>query len=338
MIDLKTTYMGLELKHPIVASASPQSKSLDGVKRLADAGASAITLFSLFEEQIRNEQETLEFLIGRSTYSSSESLNYFPAADTYSVGPGDYLELIYQASRAVDVPIIGSLNGVTELGWIEYAQSMVEAGAKALELNIFFLPVDFLLSSEQVEEQYIHIVEAVSTAVNVPVAVKLSPFFSSTGNMARKLVRAGAKGLVLFNRFYQPDFDIDNRVVESTLELSQPSEIRLPLLWISVLYGHLNASMAATTGVETSKEALKYVMAGADVVMTTSSLLRHGEAHLGTIIRGFEEWMEANRFESVAQMKGSMSYQNCAEPEAMVRANYLKMLLSFSGQPKAVKR
>ncbi|MBX7133038.1 MAG: dihydroorotate dehydrogenase-like protein [Fimbriimonadaceae bacterium] len=329
-MDLTTTYLGLQLKHPIVASSSPQSKNLDGIKRLADAGAAAITLFSLFEEQIRHEQETLEFLIGRSTYNSPESLSYFPDPGDYSVRPDDYVELIYEASRAVDVPIIGSLNGVSELGWIEYARDMVDAGAKALELNIFFLPVDIEVSGAQVEEQYINVVQAVSNAVHVPVAVKLSPFFSSTGNMARRLVKAGAKGLVLFNRFYQPDFDIEKRAVESKLELSQPSEIRLPLLWISVLYGQLGCSLAATTGVQSAMEVLKYLMAGADVVMTTSSLLRFGEGHLRTILHDFEQRLERHEFESVSQMRGSMSYRNCAEPEAMVRANYLKMLQSYS--------
>jgi dihydroorotate dehydrogenase (fumarate) len=237
--------------------------------------------------------------------------------------------LVYQASRAVDVPIVASLNGVTEHGWIEYAKDMVEAGASALELNIFFLPVDIHLSSAEVEEQYVRVVESVRHAVQVPIAVKLSPFFSSTGHMAQRLVKAGANGLVLFNRFYQPDFNIEDRVVESRLDLSQPSEIRLPLLWISVLSGQVKCSLAATTGVQGAEEVVKYLMAGADAVMTTSSLLRHGESHLGTIRKGLEEWMDAHQFESVAQMKGSMSMANCAEPEAFVRANYLKILQSY---------
>ncbi|HWA82246.1 MAG TPA: dihydroorotate dehydrogenase-like protein [Fimbriimonadaceae bacterium] len=328
-MDLKTTYLGLDLKHPIVASSSPLSKNLDGVKRLADAGASAIILFSLFEEQIRQEQDILEFLIGRSTYNSPESISYFPSVADYNAGPADYLELIYKASHSVDVPVIGSLNGVTELGWIEYAKDMVEAGAKAIELNIYFLPVDIGLTGAEVEEQYIHVVQAVRQAVKVPVTVKLSPFFSATANMAKRLVDAGASGLVLFNRFYQPDFDLDNRAVESKLDLSQPPEIRLPLLWISVLYGRLKCSLAATTGVESHVEALKYVLAGADAVYTTSSLLRHGEQQLGKIVQGFRDWMEQNEYESVAQMKGSMSQRNCAEPGAFVRANYIKVLQSF---------
>lgn len=328
-MDLKTTYLGLELAHPLVASSSPQSKNVDGIRRLADAGAAAITLFSLFEEQIRNEQETMEFLMGRSTYSSPESLDYFPQADEYNVGPDAYLELIYQGSRAVDVPLIASLNGITELGWIQYARDIVEAGAKAIELNLYFLPVEFNLASEEVEQQYLDVVRSVREAVDVPIAVKLSPYFTALPNLARRLVEAGADGLVLFNRFYQPDFDIENRVVESKLELSHPLEIRLPLLWISVLRGRLECSLAATTGVEGATEALKYVMGGADAVMTTSSLLRHGERHLRSIVDGMARWMEKHGFESVEQMKGSMSLQNCGEPAAFVRANYLKMLQSY---------
>jgi dihydroorotate dehydrogenase (fumarate) len=333
-MDLTTTYLGLELKHPIIASSSPQSKDIDGIKRLAEGGASAIVLFSLFEEQIRNEQETLEFLIGRTTYNSPESLSYFPASAEYNAGPGDYLELIYKASQEVDVPIIASLNGVSELGWIQYAKDMVEAGAKALELNIFFLPVDIAVSGSEVEEQYVNVVRSVRSAVQVPVTVKLSPFFSSTGHMASRLVKAGADGLVLFNRFYQPDFDIEKRVVESRLELSGAPEMRLPLLWISVLHGRLGCSLAATTGVESEEQVLKYLLAGADAVYTTSALLRNGEGYVSHMVDGVRKWMERYDIESVRQMKGSMSYRNCAEPQAVVRANYLKMLQSF--RPKAV--
>lgn len=330
-MNLSTRYLGLELKHPIVASSSPQSKTLDGIRRLADSGASAITMFSLFEEQIRAEQEKIEFLIGKTTYSHPESLTYFPQSADYAVGPGEYLNLIYQATQAVDVPIIASLNGVTEHGWIDYAKDMVDAGASAIELNIFFLPVDITTTSEEVEEQYVKVVESVSSAVSVPITVKLSPYFSSTGHMARRLVDAGAKGLVLFNRFYQPDFDVDQRVVQSKLDLSQPGEIRLPLLWISVLFDQLRCSLAATTGVQTSLEVVKYLLAGADAVMTTSSLLRNGESHLESLLTGLQEWMASHEFESVEQMKGSMSLKNCAEPEAFVRANYLKVLQSYSG-------
>lgn len=330
-MDLTTKYLGLELKHPIVASSSPLSKNLDGVKRLADAGASAIVLFSLFEEQIRYEQESLEHLIACSDHTSAEALTFFPSYADYHVGPGDYLELIHRASRAVDAPVIGSLNGVSEHGWVEYAKDMVEAGAKALELNIYFLPVDINLTSQHVEDQYIHVVQAVRGAVHVPIAVKLCPFFSSTGHMASRLVHAGADGLVMFNRLYQPDFDIEERVVESKLELSRASEIRLPLLWISVLHGKLQCSLGATSGVESADEVVKYVLAGADAVMTTSALLRHGENHIGALVKGLESWMDQNGFESVSQMKGSMSHRNCAEPQAFVRANYLKMLQSYRG-------
>lgn len=328
-MNLSTRYLGLDLKHPIVASSSPQSKTLDGIRRLADAGASAITLFSLFEEQIRAEQESIDFLIGKTTYSSAESLSYFPQSEDYAVGPGEYLNLIYQATQAVDVPIIGSLNGITEHGWVDYAKDMVDAGARAIELNLFFLPVDIMTTSQEVEEQYVRVVETVSSAVSVPITVKLSPYFSSTGHMARRLVEAGAQGLVLFNRFYQPDFDVEGRVVQSRLDLSQPSEIRLPLLWISVLFDRLHCSLAATTGVHSSLEVVKYLMAGADAVMTTSSLLKHGEDHLSTMLNDLQEWMSSHGFESVEQMKGSMSLKNCAEPEAFVRSNYLKVLQSF---------
>ena len=328
-MDLRTTYLGLELEHPIVASSSPLSKDLDGIKRLAEAGASAIILFSLFEEQIQKDRESLEFIIDKSSFGYAESLSFFPEPDDYDVGPYGYLELIHQASRAVDVPIIGSLNGVSEHGWSGYAKDMVSAGAAAIELNVYFLPVDLEISSQEVEEQYLRVVRTVRDAVEVPIAVKLSPYFSSTGNMAKRLVAAGANGLVLFNSFYQPDFDIEKRLVESRLELSQPAEIRLPLLWLSVLYGKLECSLGATTGVQSEREVVKYLMAGADAVMSTSALLRAGEEHLGTLVKGLGSWMDRHGYESVAQMKGSMSLQNCAEPEALVRANYIKMLQSY---------
>ncbi len=328
-MDLKTHYLGLELKHPVVASASPLSRDIDGVIRLAEAGASAIVLFSLFEEQIQFERESLEYLIGRSTDSFAESLSYFPMPNEYNLGPGDYLELIHRAAHAVDIPIIGSLNGVSEAGWTEYAKDIVEAGAKAIELNIFYVPADLDQTGHHVEDQYVDIVKAVKSVVNVPVAVKLAPFFSSMGNMGRRLVHAGADGLVLFNRFYQPDFDIDERVVESRLDLSSASEIRIALLWISLLHGRLHCSLAATSGVEGATEVVKYLLAGADAVMTTSALLRFGPKYLGSMVEGLEAWMEEQGYQSVTQMKGCMSHLKCAEPEALVRANYLKVLQSY---------
>jgi dihydroorotate dehydrogenase (fumarate) len=328
-MDLTTTYMGLKLKHPLVASAGPLSKTLDGIRRLNDAGAAAIVLFSLFEEQIRYDNESFDFLSEAGTESFAESLSYFPPAGDFRVGPDDYLDLIRRAKAAVDIPVIASLNGVTSSGWTEYAKEMVAAGADAIELNIYYIPADISLSGRDVEQRYEDVVRAVRGAVQVPIAVKLSPFFSSMGEMARRLVDAGANGLVLFNRFYQPDFDLDELEVVNDLELSQASEIRLPLLWIAVLHGRLNCSLAATRGVQTGMEVLKYVMAGADAVMTTSALLRNGVGHLKLMLKGMTDWMEKRGYESVTQMKGSMSQARVADPAAFERANYIKVLQSY---------
>ncbi len=328
-MDLTTTYLGLKLKHPIVASASPLSKSLDGIKRLEDAGAAAVVLFSLFEEQIRFENESFDFLSEVGTESFAESLSYFPPAGDYRVGPDAYLDLIRSAKAAVNIPIIASLNGVTSAGWTEYAKEMQDAGADAIELNIYYIPANVSTSGREVEQRYEDVIRAVRSAVSIPISVKLNPFFSSMGEMATRFVMAGANGLVLFNRFYQPDFDLDELEVVPDLELSTASEIRLPLLWIAVLHGRLNCSLAATRGVQTGIEVIKYVMAGADAVMTTSSLLRNGTGHLTTLLKGMTDWMEKREYESVAQMKGSMSQQKVADPTAFERANYIKVLESY---------
>lgn len=328
-MDLRTQYLGLELKHPIVASASPLSKTLDGIKRMEDAGASAIVLFSLFEEQIRADNEAFDYFSEAGTESFAESLSYFPAVEDYRMGPESYLELIRQATAACSVPIIASINGVTNSGWTEYSQLMVEAGAKAIELNIFHIPADIAISGRDVEQRYVDVVARVRAAVKAPVSVKLNPFFSSTGEMARRLVDAGADGLVLFNRFYQPDFDLEELEVVPNLELSSASEIRLPLLWIAVLHGRIKCSLAATRGVQTGTEVIKYVMAGADAVMTTSALLRNGVGHMTTLLKGISDWMERHEYESISQMKGSMSQQKVADPSAFERANYIKILQSY---------
>lgn len=328
-MDLRTQYLGLELKHPIVASASPLSKTLDGIKRMEDAGASAIVLFSLFEEQIRADNEAFDYLSEAGTESFAESLSYFPAVEDYRIGPDSYLELIRQATAACSVPIIASINGVTNSGWTEYSQLMVEAGAKAIELNIFHIPADITITGRDVEQRYVDVVARVRAAVKAPVSVKLNPFFSSTGEMARRLVDAGADGLVLFNRFYQPDFDLEELEVVPNLELSSASEIRLPLLWIAVLHGRIKCSLAATRGVQTGTEVIKYVMAGADAVMTTSALLRNGVGHMKTLLKGINDWMERHEYESISQMKGSMSQQKVADPSAFERANYIKVLQSY---------
>ncbi|MFZ1414618.1 MAG: dihydroorotate dehydrogenase-like protein [Defluviicoccus sp.] len=328
-MDLQTTYMGLKLKHPIVASSSPISRSLDGIKRMEDAGAAAITLFSLFEEQIRVENESFDFLSEAGTESYAESLSYFPDVGDYRVGPDSYLELIRQASAACTIPIIASLNGTTSAGWTDYARLMAEAGAKAIELNVYYIPADLDTSGRDVEQRYVDVIRSVRSAVSVPIAVKLSPFFSAFGEMAKRCVGAGADGLVLFNRFYQPDFDLEELEVVPDLELSSATEIRLPLLWIAVLHGRLKCSLAATGGVETGREVIKYVMAGADAVMTTSALLRNGVGHLQTLLTQTREWMERRNYDSIAQMKGSMSQLKVADPSAFERANYIKVLQSY---------
>ena len=328
-MDLRTTYMGMELQHPIVASASPLSGSVASIRRLEDAGAAAVVLFSLFEEQLKHESAALEYLMTAGTESFAESLSYFPEVDDYTVGPDRYLELVRQASEAVDIPLIASLNGITNTGWIEYARLMQEAGARGIELNIYYIPADLTTSGREVEQRYIEIVKAVKAAVSIPVAVKLSPFFSAIGSMAKALDDAGADALVLFNRFYQPDFDLDKLEVAPNLQLSTPDEIRLPLLWIAVLHGRLRASLGATRGVHSPVEVVKYLMAGADAVMTTSALLKHGVDYLGTLREGLRTWMEMRRYESVAQMKGSMSQRNVSDPTAFERANYIKTLESY---------
>lgn len=332
-MDLRTRYMGIELAHPIVASASPLSKTLDGIRRLEDAGASAIVLFSLFEEQIRRENEAYDALSAHGSESFAESLSYFPAVGQDPMGPDAYLELLRRAREAVDVPLIASLNGVTDAGWTGFAQQIAEAGAHALELNVFTLPSDLSLSGRAVEEHTLDVVTAVRRAVTIPLAVKLSPFFSAPGEMAQRLVAAGADGLALFNRFYQPDFDLERLEVEPSLELSRASEIRLPLLWIALLHGRIDASLAATTGVESATEVAKYLLAGADVVMTASALLRHGVEHLRTLVSGLEEWLERHGAAGVSQIRGSMSRQKAANPEAFERANYLRILQSRGPYP-----
>ena len=328
-MDLTTTYMGMKLKHPIIASSSPLSGNVASIKRLEDAGASAVVMFSLFEEQLKHDTAALEHLMTAGTESFAESLSYFPEIDDYTVGPDTYLEVLRKASEAVDIPIIGSLNGITNAGWIEYAQLMQQAGAKGIELNIYYIPADLTTTGREVEQRYVEIVAAVKAAVTVPVAVKLSPFFSAIGSMAKSLDDAGADALVLFNRFYQPDFDLDKLEVAPNLQLSTPDEIRLPLLWLAVLYGRLRASLGATRGVHTPIEVVKYVMAGADAVMTTSALLKNGVGYLSILRDGLKTWMDVHGYESVTQMKGSMSQRNVADPTAFERANYIKTLESY---------
>ena len=328
-MNLTTRYMGLTLKNPIVASASPLSQNLDTIRRLEDHGASAVVMFSLFEEQIRHDMDSLEHFMSVGRESFGEALSYFPVVDEHAVGPTRYLELLRKASAAVDIPIIASLNGTSDRGWIDFATLMQEAGAKGIELNIYYIPTAMDRTGAQIEEQYLDVVARVKSAVTIPVAVKVGPYFSSFAHMAGRLDRAGADALVLFNRFYQPDFDIETREVVPSLMLSRPEEIRLPLLWIALLHGRVKASLAATTGVHGAVQALKYLMAGADVVMSTSALLQQGPAFLSRLIAELSAWMEKKGYESVAQLRGSMSQQSIPQSMAFVRGNYIKILESY---------
>lgn len=325
-MDLRTRYMGLELMHPVVASASPLSTDLDGIKRLEDGGAAAVVMFSLFEEQLRQEMAAFDHLTTSGAESFAESLTYFPELDDYHVGPDSYLDLVRRAAEAVDVPVIASLNCVTSEGWSDYARQMCEAGAAGIELNLYFLPGDPEMTSHDVEQLYLDALAAVKAAASVPVALKLSPYFSAVAHMARRLADHGADALVLFNRFYQPDFDLEQLAVVPDLKLSEPTEIRLPLRWIAMLHGRVDVSLAATTGVHGPEEIVKYLLAGADAVMTTSALLRNGPAYIQTLVGGLTEWMERRGYESTRRMKGLLSQSQVTDPTAFARANYIKIL------------
>jgi dihydroorotate dehydrogenase (fumarate) len=329
-MDLSTTYMGLHLKNPIVPSASPISKSLDGIKQLEDAGASAVVLYSLFEEQITHEAKELDHFLTHSAESYQEAMSYFPDIHDYNLGPEEYLDHVRQAKEHTSIPVIGSLNGVSAGGWLDYARRIEQAGADALELNIYYIPTSPEHDGAAIESIYLEDLKTVKQAVKIPVAMKLSPYFSSMASMARKLDAAGADALVLFNRFYQPDFDLEALEVVPTVHLSTSHELTLPLRWIAILSGQVKASLAATTGVHTGMDALKMLMAGADVAMMCSSLLQHGPKHVAAVLREMEAWMEAKEYESVTQLKGSMSQRSVVEPAAFERANYMKALNSWS--------
>jgi len=328
-MNLKTTYMGIPLKNPIVPSASPISENVDNIRRLADAGAAAVTMFSIFEEQLRMEAAALDHYTSAGDNIYAESTSFFPHIDDYHVAPTRYLDIINRASQAVDIPIIGSLNGMTSEGWIDYASQIEQAGARALELNIFMLPTDPKVSGAKIEDSYLDIVKAVKETVTIPVAVKMNPFFSSIANMAKRFEEAGADGLVMFNRFIQPDFDLDELEVVPNLNLSTPGEIRLPLRWIAILYGRLSISLAASRGVHSATEVVKYLLAGADVVCTTSALLKKGIPFVTTLINDLTTWMDEHEYESVEQLKGAMSQQSVEDPAAFERANYIKTIEHF---------
>lgn len=329
MVDLTTTYLGLKLKNPLVASPSPLSEKVENVKRLEDAGVAAVVLYSLFEEQIIHESLELDHFLNRGTETYAEALTYFPNIGKFSLAPEKYLETLEKTKKAVTIPVMGSLNGVSSGGWIEYARKIQDAGADALELNTYYLPNDLNLTSNELEDNYVRLISDIKSSINIPLAVKLAPYFTALPNFARRLVEAGANGLVLFNRFYQPDFDLENLEVVPNLVLSSSDELRLPLRWIAILYGKVKTDFALTSGVHTSEDVLKAVMAGANIAMTTSALLKRGMSVIPQILGGVEAWMVEHEYESITQMRGSMSQGAVAEPAAFERANYMKVLNSF---------
>jgi dihydroorotate dehydrogenase (fumarate) len=328
-MDLTTTYLGMKLKNPIVPSASPLSHNVDSMKRLEDAGAAAIVMYSLFEEQIAHETSELYHYLSYGTESFAEALTYFPEIQHYNLGPDEYIELIAKAKKSVGVPIIGSLNGISVGGWISYAKKIEQAGADALELNIYYIPTDPLLSGSDVEDRYLEVLHAVKNTISIPIAVKLSPFFSSMANMAQRLDNAGTGALVLFNRFYQPDLDLTTLEVKPNVILSTPQSMRLPMRWIAILHSTVKANLAATGGIHSAEDALKMLMVGADVTMMCSALLKRGPQYIHEVLVDMERWMVEHEYESVKQLKGSMSQKSIADPAAFERANYMKALQSF---------
>ncbi|MEP7231891.1 MAG: dihydroorotate dehydrogenase-like protein [Ginsengibacter sp.] len=325
-MKIESTYMGLKLDSPIVVSACPLSEKTDNIAMMEDNGAGAVVMFSLFEEQIRKEEAGIKNVMSATTNSFAEALDYFPDLEDFNVGIDGYLENIRKAKERVNIPVIGSLNGITNEGWIDYSISMEQAGADGIEVNIFFIPGDVNMSGSEVEHRYLNIIDNIKNSVKIPVAVKLNPYFSAMGNMSMRMKNAGADALVLFNRFYQPDFDINELIIKTDLHYSESNEIRLPLLWIGLLYGKVDLSLAATTGVQRAVEVIKYILAGADVVMTASSLYKNGIPYLKTMNKELSDWMYKMGFDDIDSFKGSMSQQNIYDPTAYQRANYIKIL------------
>ena len=333
MTDLSTTYLGLNLKNPLVASASPLSKKLDRAKKLEDAGIAAIVMYSLFEEQIIHESLELDHFLNRGSDSFPEAMSYLPDGGMYAIKPEKYLIQVAGLKKALKIPVIGSLNGVSKGGWTNYARKIEEAGADALELNLYYIATDLDMTSSDIEDTQVELVEEVKSAIKIPLAVKISPFVTSIPNFAKRLVDAGANGLVLFNRFYQPDFDLEELEIVHSLDLSTSSDLRLPLRWISILHGKINTDFALTSGVHSYSDVLKAMMAGAKIAMTASNLLHNGEQAIGPILSDLETWMKEHEYESIQQMQGSMSQKSVKEPAAFERANYMKVLNSFRDLP-----
>ena len=324
MIDLSTRYLGMQLRTPLVASASPLSHEIAGIRGLEDAGASAVVLYSLFEEQLHKEALQLELHLNAGTESFAESLTYFPHSSEFHTGPEEYLNHIRKAKAAVDIPVIASLNGATLGGWTKFAKQVEQAGADAIECNLYSIPTNTETLGTEIENGYFDILREVKLAVHIPVAAKLSPFFSNLANAAKRMDLMGTDGLVLFNRFYQPDIDLEELEIKPNVLLSSPQDLRLPLTWIGILYGRIRASLAATSGVYGPEDAIKLLMVGADVTMLCSSLLRYGVGHLRQVEQGIRKWMEAHEYESVQQMQGSMSQQRCSDPGAFERSQYMR--------------
>jgi dihydroorotate dehydrogenase (fumarate) len=329
-MELTTKYLGLKLRTPLVVSASPLSEELDNLKRMEDAGASAIVLYSLFEEQLRQDRLELSHHLENGKDSYAEALSYFPDAGEYRLGPDEYLRHIAAAKKATNIPIIASLNCSSPGGWTEFAKLIQVAGADALELNIYYIPTNPDMSGTEVEMNYLDILRAVKANVSIPIAVKLSPYFSNFANMAKRFDQAGAKGLVLFNRFYQPDIELESLEVKPNLLLSTPMAMRLPLRWIALLHGHVKASLAATSGIHRASDAIKMLLAGADVTMLCSTIIRHGIPQIAMIERDLVDWLQEHEYESVNQLRGSLSQKNCPEPAAFERAQYMKALTSYA--------
>lgn len=325
-MKMQSTYMGLKLNSPIVVSACTLSEQTDNIVQMEESGAGAVVLFSLFEEQIKKEESIYKSILSGTTNAFAEASDYFPDLNDFNVGADAYLDCIRRAKSRVDLPIIASLNGITNEGWIDYSKQIEQAGADGLEVNIFFIPGDIRMSSAEVEHRYLNIIDAIKRTVKIPVAVKLNPYFSAIGNMSMRMQQAGANALVLFNRFYQPDFDIEKLMIKTDLHYSESSEIRLPLLWIAMLYGKVGISLAATTGVQTAVEVIKYISAGADVVMTASSLYKNGIPYLITMNKELQDWMKRMGFDSIDSFRGIMSQQHISDPTAYERANYIKIL------------
>lgn len=327
-MDLSTQYLGMTLRSPIVPSASPLSEEIGSIRRMEDAGAGAVVLYSLFEEQLTRERHELHQYLTQATESFAEALTFFPEPSEFHLGPSAYLNHVRAAKEAVSIPVIASLNGSSLGGWVDYASLIEQAGADALELNIYYIPASSNLAPREVEQRYVEILTAVRTAVRIPIAVKLSPYFSNMAHMAKRLEQAGANGLVLFNRFYQPDIDIETLEVRPRVIFSGPQDLLLPLTWIGVLYGRVSLSLAGTSGIHTHEDVLKMLMAGANVTMMAAALLRNGIGHIRRVEENLREWMEAHEYESVRQMQGSLSQFHCPDPSAFERANYIGALHS----------